>query len=278
MSENRLKEASPVPVVVGTSGWQYRDWRGVLYPAGVPVARWLEFYASHYPTVENNGTFYRLPGPDTFAAWRSRTPAGFLMVVKASRYLTHIRRLRDPAEPVERLMSAATQLGPRLGPVLLQLPPTMQADFPALDGCLAAFAQYKPPRGSPAGLPPVRVAVECRHDSWWTEDLKKVLGRYDAALCWADRQEHELTPLWRTAGWGYLRLHEGRGHSWPRYTARTLRRWIESLGSCWGPGDETFVFFNNDQNGAAPQDADSFMALAQEAGHQVAAATPSAER
>jgi uncharacterized protein YecE (DUF72 family) len=264
-----------VPMVVGTSGWQYRDWRGVFYPAGVPTARWLEFYAQHYPTVENNGTFYRLPGPDTFAAWRERTPSDFLMVVKASRYLTHIRRLRDPAEPVDRLMSAATQLGPRLGPVLLQLPPTMQADFSALDGCLAAFGAFRPPPGTPAGLPPVRVAVECRHESWWTEDLKKVLGRYDAALCWADRQDHVLTPLWRTAGWGYLRLHEGKGRTWPRYTQRTLRRWIASLGSCWGPDDETFVFFNNDQHGAAPHDADAFMALAGAAGQPVVGAPAS---
>jgi uncharacterized protein YecE (DUF72 family) len=255
-------------MVVGTSGWQYRDWRGDFYPAGVPTARWLEFYAQHYPTVENNGTFYRLPAPATFASWRERTPDGFLMVVKASRYLTHIRRLRDPEEPVERLMTAASQLGPRLGPVLLQLPPTMQANLPALDDCLTAFSRYK----GPPGLPPVRVAVECRHESWWTESLKDVLSRHGAALCWADRQEHELAPLWRTAGWGYLRLHEGRGRSWPRYTARTLRRWIAALGSCWGPGDDMFVFFNNDMLGAAPHDADAFMALATDAGHAVAAA------
>src|SRR5215831_14111567 len=97
-----------MPVRVGTSGWQYRDWRGVLYPAGLAERDWLEHYASRYGTVENNGTFYRLPAPDTFAAWRAKTPDGFVMAVKASRYLTHVRRLRDPAEPVARLMRSAT--------------------------------------------------------------------------------------------------------------------------------------------------------------------------
>src|SRR5260221_10467625 len=116
-----------MPVLVGTSGWQYRDWRGVLYPPGVPQRGWLEYYASRYATVENNGTFYRLPSPQTFADWRARTPEGFVMAVKASRYLTHVRRLRDPAAPGRRLLRAAAGLGDRLGPGLVPLPP----DFPA---------------------------------------------------------------------------------------------------------------------------------------------------
>src|SRR5579859_7715740 len=129
-------------VLVGTSGWQYRDWRGLLYPPGLGQGHWLEHYTSHYVTVENNSSFYRLPGQETFAGWRVRTPAGFVMAVKASRYLTHIRRLRDPAEPVDRLMRAAGGLGERLGPVLLQLPPTLAADPGALDACLAEFARF----------------------------------------------------------------------------------------------------------------------------------------
>ena len=139
-----------MPVLVGTSGWQYRDWRGVLYPAGVPQRRWLEHYASQYATVENNNAFYRLPSRDTFAAWRDRTPDGFVMAVKASRYLTHIRRLRDPAEPVARLLGAAAGLGPRLGPVLLQLPPNLAADPPLLAACLDQFPARPPGRPAPA--------------------------------------------------------------------------------------------------------------------------------
>ncbi len=103
-------------VWIGTSGWQYRDWRGGLYPAGVAQRRWLEHYAIQYVTVENNSSFYRLPSPQTFAAWRERTPEDFIMAVKASRYLTHIRKLHDPAEPVARFLAAAAGLGTKLGP------------------------------------------------------------------------------------------------------------------------------------------------------------------
>ncbi len=141
-----------MPVLVGTSGWQYSDWRGVLYPPGLSQRRWLEHYAGRYATVENNGSFYRLPKAETFADWRARTPDGFVMAVKASRYLTHVRRLQDPAEPVERLMRAAAGLGNRLGPVLLQLPPNLPADAGALDACLQEFGRFRAPAarsGSP---------------------------------------------------------------------------------------------------------------------------------
>jgi uncharacterized protein YecE (DUF72 family) len=256
-------------VVIGTSGWQYRDWRGVLYPAGVPQARWLECYAQTFPTVENNGTFYRLPGPQAFADWRNRTPDGFTMAVKASRYLTHIRRLRDPAEPVARLLGAAAYLGPRLGPVLVQLPPNMTVDPAALDGVLTEFARFKPPRDAPGVRRPIRVAVEFRHESWWTEQIKDILARHDAALSWADRTEQPVTPLWRTASWGYLRLHEGAGRSWPRYTSRALRGWLKAIAESWPAGSDVYVFFNNDQHGAAPKDALSLGALARKADMEV---------
>jgi uncharacterized protein YecE (DUF72 family) len=258
-----------MPLVIGTSGWQYKDWRDVLYPAGVPQSRWLEYYAGIFPTVENNGTFYRLPGPGAFAAWRERTPDGFIMVVKASRYLTHVRRLHDPAEPVGRLLTAAVNLGPRLGPVLLQLPPTMPADHDALENVLAAIDSFRPPGNDPGGVPRIRVAVEFRHESWWSEQTKEILTRHGAAMCWADRKEQPTTPLWRTADWGYLRLHEGAGRSWPRYTGRTLRRWVSVIGQNWQATDEVFVFFNNDQHGAAPRDATSLAALARDAGAEV---------
>ena len=142
-----------VGLLLGTSGWQYADWRGPFYPQKLPQRRWLEHYAQHFSTVEVNNAFYRLPERATFEAWRARTPAGFIVTVKASRYLTHIKRLRDPAEPVARLMERATGLGDRLGAVLLQLPPTLQADPPLLAETLKHF---------PDG---VRVAVEPRHPS-----------------------------------------------------------------------------------------------------------------
>jgi uncharacterized protein YecE (DUF72 family) len=230
-------------VIVGTSGWQYRDWRDAFYPPGVPQKRWLEYYAGTFGTVENNGTFYRLPPRETFASWRDRVGDGFVMTVKASRYLTHIRRLKDPAEPVRRLLDAAAGLGPRLGPVLLQLPPDLRADPDLLDGCLSLFPGQ------------IRVAVEPRHESWWTEEVRDVLTRRGAALCWADRKGTAVTPLWRTAAWGYLRFHEGDGTPWPRYRPDTLRTWAGRLAATWTPEQDVYVYFNNDQRAAAPKDA-----------------------
>jgi uncharacterized protein YecE (DUF72 family) len=237
-----------VGVLIGTSGWQYRRWREVLYPAGVPQRQWLEYYAARYLTVENNGAFYRLPARETFTAWRDRTPEDFVMAVKASRYLTHIRRLRDPAEPVRRLLDAAAGLGDRLGPVLLQLPPTLTADPALLEGCLACF---------PAG---VRVAVEPRHDSWFSPQVRRVLAGHGAALCWADRLGRPLTPLWRTADWGYLRFHQGAAKDWPRYGRQALTAWASRLAGTWPDESDVFVFFNNDQEGDAVYDSAAFAA------------------
>ena len=244
---------------VGTSGWQYADWRGRFYPPGVPQRRWLEYYATRFVTVEVNNAFYRLPERSVFEQWRARTPPGFVVTVKASRYLTHIRRLRDPAEPVVRLMERATGLGDRLGPVLLQLPPTLRAQPALLAECLECI---------PAG---VRVAVEPRHDSWWTDEIRAVLGQHGAALCWADRLGRPVTPLWRTADWGYLRMHEGRAQPWPRYGRRSLRTWAERVTSTWGGGEDSYVYFNNDPGGAAVVDAEAFIAAARTVGAPVAA-------
>lgn len=158
-----------MPLLVGTSGWQYDWWRSVLYPERTPKKRWLETYAEAFAVLEVNNAFYRLPPYETFAAWRDRTPEGFVVGVKASRFLTHVKRLREPDEPVQRLMSAAGGLGERLGPILLQLPPNMKADPGRLATCLDAF----PPR--------IRVAVEPRHASWWTGEVRSVLAARDAA-------------------------------------------------------------------------------------------------
>jgi uncharacterized protein YecE (DUF72 family) len=252
-------------VLIGTSGWQYRDWRGVLYPPGVPQRSWLEHYAGQYATVENNGSFYRLPSQQTFADWRSRTPGGFVMAIKASRYLTHIKRLRDPAEPVERLMRAAAGLGDRLGPVLLQLPPNLPADAGVLDECLRQFARFP---GGPGASDRVRVAVEFRHDSWWTDEIRQLLENHHAAVCWADRRGRPVTALWRTADWGYLRFHEGAARSWPRYGERSLRHWADRIAETWPGHADVYAYFNNDQHGAAIHDAAAFASAARRAGLQ----------
>ncbi|SEM33724.1 DUF72 domain-containing protein [Nonomuraea pusilla] len=233
--------------LVGTSGWQYRHWRGVLYPEGVPQRLWLETYARTFPTVESNNAFYRLPTPESFEHWRERTPDGFVMAVKASRYLTHIKRLADPEEPVARLMGAASALKEKLGPILLQLPPTLQADPARLDRCLRCF---------PADT---RVAVEPRHASWWTDEVRALLEEHGAALCWADRLGRPQSPLWRTTGWGYVRLHEGQAFPPPSYGEAALRSWARRVREAgWS---DAYVYFNNDPGGAAVRNAIRFATL-----------------
>ncbi|MFG2741034.1 DUF72 domain-containing protein [Streptomyces chartreusis] len=239
---------------VGTSGWQYKDWRDVLYPARCPMRLWLEEYTEHFATVEINNAFYRLPTRENFEHWRDRVPPDFVVAVKASRYLTHIKRLKEPTEPVERLMTHAAGLGDRLGPVLLQLPPTLKADAELLDACLACF---------PSGT---RVAVEPRHDSWWTREVRQVLESRGAALCWADVQARPATPLWRTTDWGYVRFHEGRAQAWPHYGRQALRTWVGRITDTWAEHEDVYAYFNNDPSGAAVQDAMTFARAATTAG------------
>jgi uncharacterized protein YecE (DUF72 family) len=176
------------------------------------------------------------------------------MAVKASRYLTHIKRLRDPEEPVARLLDRARGLGPRLGPVLLQLPPSLRIDLPLLDRCLSCF---------PAD---VRVAVEPRHTSWWTDSFAQTLAARSAALCWADRRGRPVTPLWRTADWGYLRMHEGTAEPRPRYGKRALQSWGQRLADNWSDPSDVFVYFNNDPGGAAVADAIAFAGAVRRSG------------
>src|SRR4051794_15938105 len=231
-------------VLIGTSGWQYRDWRYRYYPRGVPQRRWFEHLMDDFRTVELNVTFYRLPKAEVFAGWYDRSPADAVITVKASRYLTHVKRLRDPAPSVAMLMERVAPLRDKLGPVLVQLPPDLRADTDALDTTLAAF---------PAGI---RLAVEPRHESWWTDDVRGILEKHNAALCWADRQG-PITPLWRTADWGYLRFHEGRHEPWPFYTEPELEGWAATIADAHGDAD-VFVYFNNDPGCAAVDNAITF--------------------
>src|SRR5688500_1137321 len=140
-----------MPVLVGTSGWQYRDWRGPFYPQRLPQRLWLEHHSALFGTVEVNNAFYRLPDRSVFEAWAARTPADYVVTVKASRFLSHIKRLKEPQEPVARLMDRVAGLGTKVGAVLLQLPPTLQVELERLDECLSCFP------------PGTRVAVEPRH-------------------------------------------------------------------------------------------------------------------
>ncbi len=239
------------------------------------MSRWLQYYAGRFAVVENDGTFYRLASRDTFASWRERTPAGFAMAIKASRYLTHIRRLRDPAEPVARLLGAASGLGDHLGPILLQLPPNLKADPALLAECLRQFAaEFSRLPASAAGGG--RVCVEFRHPSWLTDDVRAILAEHDAALCWSDRGGRPLGPLWRTADWGYVRFHEGAAQPWPRYGRQSLKSWLSRISEAFASESDVFAFFNNDQYCAAPADAAALAALADRAGWPAPRPAPAA--
>jgi uncharacterized protein YecE (DUF72 family) len=233
---------SMMRIRIGTSGWQYGHWQGRFYPPGLAPDDWLGHYSARFGTVEADSTFYRLPERTTFERWRERTPDDFILAVKVSRYLTHVKRLLDPADAVKRLLERALGLGPKLGPFLLQLPPTMKADAGRLAETLEAF---------PSGT---RVAVEPRHDSWWAQEVRGVLERRSAALCLADRSG-PLTPLWVTADWTYVRFHGGR--AWPPsgYGRTALRSWVARLADLEGEVVEAYAYFNNDAWACALRDA-----------------------
>jgi uncharacterized protein YecE (DUF72 family) len=164
-----------VVVSVGTSGWQYRHWRDGFYPAGLAAADWLAFYAQRFSSVEVNASFYRLPKRETVERWAATVPDGFVLTFKASRYVTHVRRLRDCAEPLERMRAVFEGAGTKLGPVLFQLPPTLRVDEPLLRDFLGLL---------PSAF---RAAIEFRHQSWLTEGVLETLDASGAALVHADR-------------------------------------------------------------------------------------------
>ena len=241
---------------VGTSGWQYRHWRGTFYPPKLPQARWLDHYTERFRTVEVNNTFYHLPEASTFDGWRRRTPDDFVLAVKMSRFLTHLKRLKDPGEPVERFMSRARKLGPKLGPVLIQLPPQMEAEPERLAETLELI---------PAGT---RVAVEFRHQSWFKDQVFEILNEHGATLCLADSPRRK-TPEIRTADWGFVRVHEGRATPRPCYGQRALESWVERLHGLFGPEADLYAYFNNDWRACAIRDAVVFAHLAAKAGFAV---------
>ncbi len=233
----------PRPVRVGCSGWNYRDWRGTFYPAGLPPARWLEHYAARFATVEVNATFYRLPSRDAVARWVEQTPEGFVFCVKGSRYLTHIRRLRDTGQGLERFYERIEPLvaAGRLGPVLWQLPERFHRDDERLDRWLSAL---------PAG----RHALEFRHPSWFVGEVEALLRAHGAALVVADRPGLDFQTHALTAPWTFVRLHHGHRGRRGNYSATELEEWARRLRG-WASEREVFAFFNNDWEAFSPRNA-----------------------
>ena len=227
---------------VGTSGFHYNHWRERFYPKGLPASRWLQFYATRFTTVELNNPFSRLPSEQTFAGWRERAPEGFTYAVKASRYLTHVKRLADPEEPIERLFSRVQALGPKLGPLLYQLPPGYHAHLDALERFLAAL-----PRG-------YRHAIEFRHASWHDESVYALLRRFDVAFCVIDMPRFAC-PLVATASFSYVRFHGRASRYAGFYTDEELSEWAERIRDLTARSGDAYVYFNNDAEANAVYNA-----------------------
>jgi uncharacterized protein YecE (DUF72 family) len=238
---------------VGTSGWQYDSWKGRFYPKDLPKASWLAFFSKRFETVEVNNTFYRMPKEDAFVRWRRESAADFCITIKASRYITHIKRLRDCRDAVDLLWSRCRRLGPKLGPVLFQLPPR----FPADPGLLAAFVAVLP-----TGM---RAAFEFRDVSWERDDVYEILDRASAAFVYADRPRARV-PRVLTGGWAYVRFHEGTSLR-PDYTRTKLARWADRIVRL--DARETWIYFNNDTGGAAIRDAPTLIRLLEARGAEV---------
>jgi uncharacterized protein YecE (DUF72 family) len=227
---------------IGTSGWIYPHWRGRFYPPDLPQRAWLEFYGSHFSTVEVNYSFYRLPSTESFVTWAARTPPDFCFALKGSRFVTQMKRLKDPEVHVPRFFERAVALGPKLGPVLWQLPPQLQRDDDRLATFLAAL---------PANHPN---AIEFRHSSWLVEPVYALLNRHGVALCLADRdgQRFPSEPLLTTT-LSYLRFHSGLAGG--DYTDAQLRAWTAVIADFRARGASVYAYFNNDWDGYAVKNA-----------------------
>jgi uncharacterized protein YecE (DUF72 family) len=243
-------------IYVGTSGWQYGSWKGTFYPQKLPQRAWLSHYVTVFPVVEVNNSFYQLPKEGTFDKWRDETPPKFVFVVKASRYITHIRRLRNARESVDLFWSRASRLNEKLGPVLFQLPPRFKADLDLLREFLSLL---------PAEMKP---AFEFRDVSWNRDDVYKTLDAAGAAWVLADRPGARVEPI-VTGGWSYIRFHQGRPFH-PAYPRSKLARWADRIAEL--PPRDTYIFFNNDPLAAAPRDAQILAALLRKRGQDVAEA------
>ena len=241
-------------VWIGTSGYVYRHWRkGVFYPPKLKQREELAYYAARFPTVELNNPFYRLPTPEMFLRWREVTPEGFRFAVKASRYITHIKRLLDVADEIALLMERAELLGPKLGPVLFQLPPNQQIDLPRL----GAFLQL---------LQPGRQwVVEFRHPSWHISDTYRLLAEHGVALCipvGGGLHPDRIT----TASFTYIRMHRGQEAA-GGFTRQELKSLSGQIRSLTKAGKEVYLYFNNDWEGFAIRDAQAIERLLGQSNH-----------
>lgn len=230
-------------VLIGTSGWHYTSWRGPFFPADLPLKNQLQYYASQFQTTELNGVFYRTPSLDAVKAWRSQTGKDFVFTWKASKFITHWKKLSDnSANSLALIEERLAILGEKAGPVLFQLPPNFEADA---DRLLSFFKLLSRQR---------RYSFEFRHPSWYQPAILRILSQKNAALCLSDH--HDAPAPWkRTADFVYIRGHGPGGQYRDHYQGPTLSRWAARIKSWKKHGYDVFVFFDNDQKSAAPADA-----------------------
>jgi uncharacterized protein YecE (DUF72 family) len=228
---------------IGTSGWHYDDWRHRFYPKEVPKAKWLEFYARHFPTVELNNSFYRLPSEAAFANWYDSSPPGFTFAVKVSRFITHIKRLRDCEEAVTNFMSRAGVLKEKLGPLLYQLPPSMHRN----DETLASFLSSLPRE--------FKHVIEFRHQSWLEEEVFEIMHQHHAGLCVFDMPDFTC-PLRATADFAYIRFHGSDSLYSSCYSDEELADWAKRISDLAKNLDSVYIYFNNDVEGFALRNAE----------------------
>lgn len=230
-------------VLIGTSGWHYDSWRGPFFPKGLPIKNQLQFYASQFSTAELNGVFYRTPAPESVRAWRAQTGTDFVFAWKASKFITHWKRLsQNSVNSLELLEDRLSLLGDKAGPILFQLPPHFEADRDRL----ASFLKLLSTRRS--------YSFEFRHPSWYASPILKLLGQYGISLCISDH--HDAPAPWRrTADFVYVRGHGPQGRYKGHYSEGTLLAWAGRITSWKKQGCDVFVYFDNDQKSAAPFDA-----------------------
>jgi uncharacterized protein YecE (DUF72 family) len=228
---------------IGTSGWHYKHWLGTFYPERLPASRMLDFYVRHFDAVEINNTFYRLPRIEMLRAWRDATPRDFRFAVKGSRFITHNKKLKDPENAIENILPRAVEgLGPKLGPVLWQLPPKWNRNLERLEEFLVVLPRE------------LRYAFEFRHESWITPETLAILRRYNAAFCIYELAGYH-SPIEITADWAYVRLHGPGGKYQGSYPRATLRRWADRIAAWAGQLRGIHVYFDNDQAGYAAKNA-----------------------
>jgi len=241
----------PGKIFIGTSGWNYKHWmNGKFYPRSCPQSEWLAFYSGHFSTVEINNSFYRLPAPETFAAWARKTPAGFIFAVKVSRFITHIKRLKDSKDSVKLFLAHSSRLEKKLGPLLFQLPPQMKIDMDRLKGLIRALSRRRT----------LKIALEFRHESWFTEEVYDAVDKAGWTVCLAD---------WLDAGreipvvgpFAYIRRHGRTARYASCYSDAQLKEDARFATKMAQQGRDVYIYFNNDARAHAIRNAKTLIAM-----------------